>query len=820
MVEPYGPQYRSPSPLETHPYIPFQYVTFYDTSDDDNSQEAQISIISGAEQSSSSLSSPFPVAADLNNLQNSTPPQKGSQMDIRRGGGHVSEQRSPPKISRFKHGKVIVMRNFRQARRLWKRVCRGAGKRFHLGGTRDESVEAPDLSKDGLGDPFESWDKSKRGVRRELMEMSPSEGSPSLHSFVDESEDSEEMENDTDEGDNSRNRDENLNYGSSFFRRLMRANDGHLSNGYPPYDPHEDEGRDREMSWVDEYWGDYGEEMRGLESRERLGRGIRGGVDNLGVEGDAIEDGEEDGTEGDLEILETILQYQRSPNQFYLDILQAKLKCRSVEVHGALLSRAVGYPPIFQALLDFGVVDVTDGSVIAMVQDEINRILSGNPYEGNIIPSSELSFLRSLCRIPSSKVSVLQMVLLRYSGFSFIELLMDYPHLEENNEESACKGWKITLSRFFFFLYRFFNRISCISTFLLNPAILANCIYWIVIGYEYNGYWTTLTYFVGFMAGLITTIRSEKSKLHQYTRTANNIYYPDYYYAMFPIINIYKLVLWYRIIRYDRVPRKVQYVTIRHDLFRAHSIQQIAEASYSAIPQLILQTFLFSDFRIPVGTVGGAFYTILVIVASISILFGVGSYIGFAVYSHSCNSFGFAIPLLEDFYSEHPSSLGSTSFPSYITDVLTRIIHFLLLVLCVSLGVTSIIDLAESRLCGDQIVAAQTLSGLCFAISLLTLLLLVIVASTCRFRRIITLLALPPLAMYSIVLILSSPIFDESLDCWVRHFWFAPWHAISMAFFAFTALFFLVWSGLVGVEVWQQRRITQRSVDFCLWKWR
>lgn len=801
---------RVSPPINTTGQPRFQYVMFYDTSDDDNSQEAQISLISGAEQSSSSSS----FRSNRHNDGERNEQELGERG--RRGG--EQRQRRPHHGPPFG---AAVRQRIHQTRHWWNRMQRRVHDGVKKIRNENDSTAVPSLRNDGTRDPFEYFTNtspSRRKGSEGRGEGTSSSVSPSLYTFPVDTYEEEGSESYTEESDLPVDRNEEFTYGSSFFRRRMQGNGEHVWRGQGGADVNDEEGCGRSINWEEEEWGEEEEAERGgWGSGERRMRGRRGGEELYGG-GRVNEEGEEEESAVDEDLIETILQYQRSPHQFYLDIIQAKLKCDGVDVDGTLLSRAVGYPPIFQALLEYGKVDRMDSSVGELVQDEIDRILSGNPYDGDLIPSSELSYLRALCRIESSKVSKLQMVLLRYSGFSFIELLMDFPHLEENSNEEFKNSRKIRWCRYGFFIYRFFNRISCISTLLLNPAILATCIYWIVVGHEYNAYWTILSYFVGFMAGLITTIRSEQQKLQQYDRTANHIYYPDYYYAMFPIINIYKLVLWIRIIRYDRLPDKAHYVIIRHDLFRAHSIQQIAESIYSAVPQLILQTFLFSDLEAPYGKAGNACYGILLIIASLSTLFGVGSYTGFAVYSHSCDSFGFAIPLVDDYYSKYPHKMGSTSFPCFVTDILTRMIHFFMLLFCVSLSVTAIIDLTDSRSCSTNVIAVRTLVGISFGFAVLTIIGCVIIAAHCRFSRFMALLALPILLIYSITLILSSGDVLHEAACTSLEFWSVPWHPISVAFFGCTVIPFLGWAVLTAVELGRQRRITQRSLDYCLWK--
>lgn len=795
------------SPLSAVPSPPFHYVAFYDSSDENNSQEGQISLISGAEQSSSSSPSLMSTRRNQSKLPNE--------------GWRRETKGTPSQFSGLQNYAsqvgAVLKESLRKSRRWWSGQSRRAPKSSNRMQNEAGGVSS-DFTRDAGGG---GWDASSLDIpdsrQKEngpTADTSLSAVSASMHSSVSEMGDKERVEEFNDEFGNISERD-TYGYKSSFFRKMPQHDGKRAPSRQGTCFVGGDEGKDSETERMegdfrdDDWMGEKTSAERRMQRMIAYGDAYPGSVSS---------DDEDEENAEEVDLVETIYQYKLSQQQFHLNIIQQKLIHQSVKVDGALLSVAEGCPPVFQALLDHGEVDLTDPSVPVKVQHEIDLILSGNPFEGDLIRSSDLDYLRTLCRIPSSRISLQQMVLLRYSGFLFIEILMDFPHLEDVEEIKLNNSCRMKLCRLGLSCFRFYNFFSLIPTLLLNPSIFLTCVYWIVKDNKLNGYWSFLCYFVGFVAGVISTIRSERHKQEQYSRMNKRMYFPDHNYVMFPLINLYKLNLWLRIVHYEHLPNRAHYCIIRHDLLRAHSIQQISEGLYSAIPQLVLQLFFFSSHDVDLEITGRACKILLLTIASFSALCGVGCYTVFTVYSHSCDSFGFAVLLVDEFYRENEYKVGTTSIPSLITDVLTRTINFFSIVFCVTLLVTSLVELSLTNTCEEKEVAYKVLMGLCFATAGLTLLAFSLVVSICRFSRFSALLAVPVLVLFIVFLVLSGTFFSGIDNCGLNHFWSFSWHIPCMVFFVLALVLMIFWAGLVSVELCRKKRITQRSVDYCLWK--
>lgn len=792
-------------PLSAVHSPPFHYVAFYDSSDDNNSQEGQISLISGAEQSSSSSSSPSLMSTRRNQ-------RKLSDEGWRREAKGTASQFSGFQNYASQVG-AMLKENFRQSRRWWsgksRQVPESADKMQN-----DTGDVSSDFTKDGGGG---GWDvssldipESPRNGNGPTADTSLSAISVTVPFSVSEMGDKERVEEFNDEIDNRSERD-TFGYKPSFFRKLHQHGGRRELSRQGTCFVNGDEGKDSETGRL---VGDFRDDERIVEKNSTQRRTQQ----MIAYPGSVSSEDEDERSSEEVDLVETIYQYKLSQQQFHLNIIQQTLIHQGVKVDGALLSVAEGCPAVFQALLDHGEVDLTDPSVPESIQHEIDLILSGNPFEGDLIHSSDLGYLRTLCSIPSSRISVQQMVLLRYSGFSFIEILMDFPHLEHVEDIKFKHNCRMQWCRMGLSCFRLYNSLALIPTLLLNPSIFFTCIYWIVIRKELNGYWSFLCYFVGFVAGVIATIRSERHKQEKYSRMSTRMYFPDHNYVMFPLINLYKLNLWFRIVHYEHLSDRAHYIIIRHDLLRAHSIQQTSEALYSALPQLILQLFLFSTYNAPLGPAGKACKILLLTIASFSALCGVGCYTVFTVYSQSCDSFGFAVPLVDDFYRENEHKVGATSIPSLITDVLTRTINFFSISFCVTLFVTALVELTLTDTCESEEAAYKVVMALSFATAVLTLFSFYLVLSVCRFSRFHALIGVPILVLFIVVLVLSETVFRGTVQCGLNRFWSVSWHIPCMVLFALVVFLMLFWTALVSVELCQKKRITQRSVDYCLWK--
>eukprot|EP00796_Vickermania_ingenoplastis_P001595 gene1595-972_t len=497
-----------------------------------------------------------------------------------------------------------------------------------------------------------------------------------------------------------------------------------------------------------------------------------------------------------VDLRETISQYRRTPDSFYLNIILAALRS-GVVVDGVLVAEANGCPTLLQVLMESDTILEDDEDLQSIIQEEINRVLSGDPYNGDYVPATEAAYLHTLCRVHFARVNMRQMVLMRYSGFSFIEILVDYPHLLQN--ATSPKSWQIRVFRTGYFFHTIIHLLGWIPTVLLNPAIFVMCVYWFLSDQK-----TTAT------GQSSATSLAEQNKIRVYARSAS-WGYPDNYYVMFPILPLYKLILAIACLKYDNLPDNKRYIVIRHDLYAGVSIQQMAEGLYAATPQLVLQLFLYATVDDHPRVMKITLHC-LVAVAIISAFCGMFSYIRYATYSHSCDTFGFALLTVEDFYIRK----RGLTIPILPTNIMTRLVQFFTMAFCVTAFVTLLIDVVNVKGCNKWMVVIVAASLLLTLITSISQILIII---NLPFSRLNALVALPIMVIFAAFMVYHTVLYKDGATCITPPDSFFPtWHLPVVVFFTFTFAVFVVWVVSTLIEVCRHRRILQRSVDSCFWQ--
>lgn len=492
-----------------------------------------------------------------------------------------------------------------------------------------------------------------------------------------------------------------------------------------------------------------------------------------------------------VNLTETILQYKRTPDDFYLNIILAALKS-NVEVNDDVFLAASQCPVVIKALMDSVFVSKEDPELQHLVQSEIDRILCGDPYKSEFIAPSEAEYLRSLCSLPSARVNERQRVLLRYSGFSFIQIAADYPHILSDLSSTYSLLFQVG-----FFIQTVCLRLGWVTTLLLTPAIICSALYWFLNVTQY-GYWTVLCYFFSFIACVITTIRAEQNKLSSYPRCAD-WYYPDNYFIMLPIIPLYKIIL--SSIAFRCRSGDASFLTLRHDLLNGISVQQITEGFFIAVPQLVLQSFLFTN--VSIGSWGTA---ILVGVCSITImsaLCGMVSFIWYAVFHYSCNSFGFAMLTVD-----HKESIV---IPIPPISIITRLVHFFASCFTTALFVMVLIEEVNIHGCDtDVTIAVSTVLLATVATLIVTI---TVVTTSLVFSKYSALVAIPAIAAF-LALAIFQATERKSENCEVRQgTWLLTWQIPVAVLFVLSVCLLFVWLVIIIIEKVSGKPLTQRVLD-------
>lgn len=515
---------------------------------------------------------------------------------------------------------------------------------------------------------------------------------------------------------------------------------------------------------------------------------------------------EETGEMG-VDLEETIRQFQRTPDDFYRNIILAALKS-GVVVNGRLLAAAMGSAAMIEILMESDHLDEDDDELQVIVQQEIDRLLRGDPYKGEYIPAAYAAYLHTLCKVGSARLNLRQMVLIRYSGFAFIQTIIDYPHLLQ--DAVTLRSCQIRLFRSGYIFNVIILRLCWIPTLLLNPCIFLTCTFWFLNGYLYYGYWTVLCYFVGFMAWVMTTIKAEQRKIKVYPDSGRWAY-PDNYYVMFPIIPLYKIILGVQGLRHDLSSNNSRYVVIRHDLSNGFGVQQVAEGTFSALPQMVLQVYFFASTSHRTTLMRACIYS-FVSISILSVFFAMCCFARYATYAHSCDLFGFAILTVEEWYLKRRIA----NIPILPSNVVTRFVQFFCTALTVAVFVTLLTEIGDVHRCP---VGAVVVVMSCMGLALLTAIVQIMIISIFHFSRLNALVALPLLLSFTAYLVYYALETADDGNCSILVKKFLPYsHFPAVAVYGCTTILFFVWLIITFIERVLGRRLIQRSIDYCFWQ--
>lgn len=503
----------------------------------------------------------------------------------------------------------------------------------------------------------------------------------------------------------------------------------------------------------------------------------------------------------EIDLPEAISQYLRTSDPPYLDVIRSLLDS-GAEVDGSLLSLAAGSSAVMKLLLREDAVR-WDDSVKEIVQEEVNHILSGDPNNGDYVSGTEVEYLNVLCSVPYVRLDSRQVALLQYSGYLFIEILMDNPHLTLECEKlmSCCES----IRQGIYLLCTFLLHIAWIPGVFLFAAIVATTVYWFANYNENKGYYTILCFFIGYIASVLTSIRSEQGKLHSYSRKAE-MDYPHQYLILFPGAGLYKILLTLRAFKYDSLADGKRYITIQHDLWNGLTVQCVAEALYSAIPQLILQMLFFSGET--VGTFGKICHLSILCLAPMSIACGFCGFIRSAMHCWSCDSFYFAFLTMEELLQRSPSTF--VTVPILQTNIMIRIFQLCTVAFCVALWLTMLLDFSYWEGCSEYIIALEII---CFAFATIVIFATFVFLLQLSFSRLNVLLQLPVILGFGLLLIYYALI--DTNACFLgRWYWSFEWHYSVIIFFGIACITLVILAFMILVESIKGKRIIHGSVKY------
>ncbi|KAG5470616.1 hypothetical protein LSCM1_01862 [Leishmania martiniquensis] len=520
--------------------------------------------------------------------------------------------------------------------------------------------------------------------------------------------------------------------------------------------------------------------------------------------GDDVEGGGEY-DQVNLDLKDTVLLFMQTGSDVFMNIILATLKASNELVDGETFELVSESPALLKVFLDSGRVNIDDARVQSIVQAKLDEVLAGDPYEGDIVPGDLLNYVRFLCNIRTSRINFQQMVLLRYSGFDYVQLLIDCPYLLEDLEKPS------------FCIYLVFDVLHYISiaiswlgvlvTLTFTATVVWTVVYWFQQSEKpHNGYWIIITYVGGYVVSLVATMRAEEGKIKRYD---NEVWkYPDNIFRIVPIIPVYEIMLSYVLLRYEIAADAKRFFIIRYDLRNGTFIQHIANGCFYALPQLILQTFLLTgdDFQRgrPFPT---ASYWLLLGCSLTLIAMSIFAYCRIAIFTHSCNGCGFAVLSSQSTSTKnHARLLATRVHPS---DIATKVLIFFTMYFFVAQAVSLTVLLLNLRFC---ISGAIVFLAIYVGILGVSIIVLVIVYANVPFSRAMGAIGIP-VALLEVAFLVFVNQSRTNQECLIFRSGSSKWIIPSIVTFGWMCVSIGIWSAMLLFEFFSGKRITQRAVD-------
>ncbi|KPA84789.1 hypothetical protein ABB37_01271 [Leptomonas pyrrhocoris] len=523
------------------------------------------------------------------------------------------------------------------------------------------------------------------------------------------------------------------------------------------------------------------------------------------MEGSMAEEGDEY-DQVSLDLRDTVLLFLQTGSDVFMNIILATLKASNEPVDGETFEIASGNPTLLKVFLDSGRVNVEDPRVQSVVQSKLNELLAGDPYRGDVIPGELLDYVRCLCNVKTSRITFLQMILFRYSGFDYIELLIDYPYLlNDVKRPRLCM-------RIFFSTLQYIS--ICISWFGVVVALMyaAMTLWTVVYWFQHpenrnNGYWTIIAYVGGYVLSLVVTMRSEEGKISRYD---NQLWrYPNNNLRIIPIFPLYEVMLSYISLRYEISADAKRFYIIRYDLRNGILIQQICNGYFYATPQLILQTFLFTEKEHEVNYLNAVVYWLLLGACCAFMLMSVFAYYRIGVFSHSCNSQGFAILSTQGNNADYNRSAKALSRRKKPSEVATRTLLFFTFYFLIAEWVTLLIFLLNLTGCHGGAVVFLAIWVVVIGCSIVFEVLSQVYLPI---SRSVAAVAIPAVIM-KIAYFIYMRYETSNMGCIIFAYGYTGWMLPSLVCFGIVCMSLLACVAMFLYELILGTRITQSAVD-------
>ncbi|RNE97594.1 hypothetical protein TraAM80_09380 [Trypanosoma rangeli] len=319
-------------------------------------------------------------------------------------------------------------------------------------------------------------------------------------------------------------------------------------------------------------------------------------AEDLSDEEEEEEEDEEFGiTRIEIDLVSTLRAYRKNPSDCFGHLVLAALSSRSEEhpVTCEELKEARLNPYLVCMIIKSGALDVSDECVHAEIQRCVDTVI---PSEADRVSLSVYEYLLSLLKLDFVRLSSEQYALMKDSGFEFLKLLCENPHVLPPGRLNSVR-------------LNYVQSTWCVDVFtmILNMSLELFCVISIVLVIKYRigtkrgasestfGYYTALVYGIGYAAHLIGMIFVMRGKVRHVVYGKMLCPFPSPHLLVVPVIPLYNMVSIFTYVRHRKGQQNRNCVAILHDIVAAQLLSSLCFSLCVAMPQIIYQSFVLAD---------------------------------------------------------------------------------------------------------------------------------------------------------------------------------------------------------------------------------
>ncbi|KAH9593155.1 hypothetical protein LSM04_005303 [Trypanosoma melophagium] len=345
----------------------------------------------------------------------------------------------------------------------------------------------------------------------------------------------------------------------------------------------------------------------------------------------------------EIDLPSTLRAYRKNPNECFGHLVAAALSSRSPEelVTGAELQEARLNPYLMRMVIDSQLLDLNDELVRSEVQRCVDSLI---PPEVQRVPQGVYEYLPSLFKLPFVRLNSKQYEVLRDSGFEFVTLLCEYPHILPPGRLNSIRSnyvnrmWYIDL---------FLMLLNIIAEFFFIAAVVLVTVHWMLVGdtvsYQAYGYYTVTIYGIGYAANLIGMIFLMRGKERDRVYGEMTCAFPSPHLHVVPVVPLYNIVSFITYLRYRMTKRVGGNIAVIHDILTAQILSSLCFALCLAMPQFIFQRYVnAAGIYVPVEIGHNYSYTFLYVAVISTCFIALLRMLRVFLTYDSINCFGFA----------------------------------------------------------------------------------------------------------------------------------------------------------------------------------